>query len=236
MTEDKLRKLYFSQIWVSSKGALFFVVRVVQLVMLGISRILMPIFWAKIQVHSRANVNPKTPLLILANHKSYYDPLVVCNALSMARLNVFPLRFFSKDKLFFHWYSSWFYALSGAFPAFYKQGLEKSLAVPKQILKNGGVVMMFPEGGCIREDVLGEFKVGASVLAKEVGELYILPMAIHQSYKIKWRFLFGLPEVKVKVGEVFSFKDEVLTDDVSEINQEFKKRISILFEDVKNSQ
>lgn len=233
MTEGKLRKLYFSKIWVSAKGTLFFLVRVVQLAMLVISRILMPVFWAKIKVYPRTNVKPKTPLLILANHKSYYDPLVVCNALSMAGIDVFPLRFFSKDKLFFHWYSSWFYALSGAFPAFYKQGLEKSLAVPKQILKNGGVVMMFPEGGCIREDVLGEFKIGASVLAKEVGELNILPMAIHQSYKIKWRFLFGLPEVRVAVGEVFSFKAEVQTDDVSEINQELKKRISILFEEIK---
>lgn len=225
---DQARKIYFSSKVFINSGAFRLAGWLVQRLMGVVSMIMMPIFWAKIEVRAPKDLPLGKPLLILANHKSYYDPLVVSNALFKYG-DIFPIRFFSKDKLFFHWYSSWFYALSGAFPAFYKQGLEKSLAVPKQILGSRGVVVMFPEGRCVREDILGEFKVGASVLAQEVSGLWVLPVAIHDSYRIKWRFLFGLPKVKVTIGEPFQLEESLRLSDLDEITIKFTSKISSLF-------
>lgn len=170
-----------------------------------ISLVLMPIFWARIRVvRPLPQLTPGTGTLLLANHKSYYDPLVVANALPFwSRLR--PIRFFSKDELFLKPLSRLFFTLGGAFPAYYGAGLDRSLRIPKQLLEQGKSVLIFPEGRCVRDETLGEGRVGAATLALMTPGIQIIPVAIRGAYKIRWGFL-KLPEVRVAFGDAFTLE------------------------------
>ncbi len=183
-------------------------VAVTQKVSLWISKIIMPIFWARLDVDFEASFTKSGPVLVVVNHKSYYDPLVVANALSY-NPSLFPVRYFAKDQLFYNQFGSWFYRFMGCVPVFYKQGLERSLAVPKALLNAGQTLIIFPEGRCVRDETLGEFRAGAAALALQVPNLTVLPMAISHTYRIKWRFL-RVPKVRVRVGKPFTLKDKDL--------------------------
>lgn len=67
------------------------------------------------------------------------------------------------------------------------QGIEKSLSLPKEVLKSGGSVGIFPEGRVIRESRLGAAMIGVAVLAIEP-RAPILPVAV----KINRRFAFEI--------------------------------------------
>jgi len=79
------------------------------------------------------------------------------------------------------------FRLLGAFPTFTGQGLDKSLFIPKEILKTKGTVIFFPEGKCVRDDSLNRPKRGAGVLASQFPDMSILPIAISGSYKVDQR-------------------------------------------------
>lgn len=181
-------------------------VGVIQSVFTLISRMLMPTFWAKIRVVTPApRLVPGSGILLLANHKSYYDPLIVGNALPFWS-NVRPIRFFSKDELFLKPLSRLFFSLGGAFPAYYGAGLDRSLRIPKRLLEAGQTVLIFPEGRCIRDESLGEGRVGAATLALMTENTRIVPIAIRGAYKIRWGFL-KLPEVRVAFGQSYTLSE-----------------------------
>ncbi len=183
-------------------------VGVLQSVFTVISRILMPLFWAKIRVVTPApRLAPGPGTLLLANHKSYYDPLVVGNALPFWS-SFRPIRFFSKDELFLKPLSRLFFSLGGAFPAYYGAGLDRSLRIPKRLLEAGQTVLIFPEGRCVRDESLGEGRIGAATLALMTENVRIVPMAIRGAYKIRWGFL-KLPEVRVAFGKSYTLDELV---------------------------
>lgn len=175
--------------------------RGVQLVIRLGSRVLIRLL-ASLAVEGRENFRtiPEGPLLIVANHKSYYDPVVIATALPFfSRFN--PLRFIAKDEFFQSPLSAFIFKLMGAFPAHQGEGINTSLRLPEEILKENGTVVFFPEGKCVRDDSLGPPKMGAAVLCKQVAGLVVLPIAITDSHKIA--SIFRRPKVRIKVGQHF---------------------------------
>ncbi len=206
---------------------------VVQFACSAISKVLMPLFWARLRVTTPLPEKPTGEgLLLLANHKSYYDPLVVANTLPLfSRLR--PIRFFSKDELFIKPLSRLFFTAAGAFPAYYGAGIERSLKIPKQLLEQNQVVLMFPEGRCVRDEALGEGKTGAAVLAQMVQGVKIVPMGIRGAYKIRWGFL-KLPTVRVAFGQPFLLRDkiDVETATKEQITELFMAEIAAVYEQI----
>lgn len=181
-------------------------VSIIQRLFTAISLVLMPLFWARIRVvRPLPQLAPGAGTLLLANHKSYYDPLVVGNTLPFWSRQR-PIRFFSKDELFLKPVSRFFFTLGGAFPAYYGAGLERSLRIPKRLLERGETVLIFPEGRCVRDETLGEGRIGAATLALMTPGIRIVPIAIRGAYKIRWGFL-KLPEVRVAFGAAFTLED-----------------------------
>lgn len=170
--------------------------------MLG--RVVVP-FLAKVEVVGRENAElVSKPLIIIANHKSYYDPLLIAVSLKIFS-KVYPLMFIAKDQLFINPFSRFIFRSMGSFPVLYGAGRERSLETPVSILNNGGSVVFFPEARCIREERLGECKTGVTELALKVPEVCILPIAIRNSYKIK--DIFSRPRVGIAIGKPFRFMD-----------------------------
>lgn len=174
-----------------------------QLVIRSLSRILMP-FLFRLEKHSIDYADPRKPLIIISNHKSYFDPLVISNTLPFGS-KLFPLWFIAKDQFFLNPISAWFFRTIGAFPTYYGHGLDKSLATALQILRNGETVVFFPEGKCIRQEELGQPKPGLANLVLQIPYAQILPMAIRNSYKIGT----GRPTVKTLVGKPFILRDKL---------------------------
>ncbi len=208
-------------------------VAIVQFVFSCISKVLAPIFWMSLVVEPGVGVNQiNGKVIILANHKSYFDPLIVANSFPMwSRLR--PIYFFSKDELFVKPVSRLFFLLGGAFPVFYGSGMENSLAIPQGLLRAGQTVLIFPEGRCIRDESLGEGFLGAATLALNNPDACIVPMAIRGAYKIGWRFM-RVPKVPVKIGEPFTLADLGFdsTTDPKVVTKKFMERIKSIYDTI----
>ena len=148
------------------------------------------------------------PLIIIANHKSFLDPLIIALCFPFFS-KIFPLRFIAKDTFFKNPIGWIFYKSVGAFPACKGLGLAASLKIPSQILREGGSVMFFPEGIRIREDCLGQPKIGAAELASHFPEVPIIPIAISNTHKVgHLGLLYKRSRLRVRIGEPFHYKDK----------------------------
>src|SRR4030042_277706 len=148
------------------------------------------------------------PLIIIANHKSFLDPLI--SGLCFPFFSkIYPLRFIAKDTFFKNPIGWIFYKSVGAFPACKGQGLAASLKIPSQILREGGSVMFFPEGIRVREDCLGQPKIGAAELASHFPEVPIIPIAIFNTHKVgQLGLLYKRSRLRVKIGEPVGYNDK----------------------------
>jgi 1-acyl-sn-glycerol-3-phosphate acyltransferase len=146
----------------------------------GVSRVL----W-KIEFRGVENIPASGGVIIAANHQTYFDPFWL--SLKIKR----PTRYLAWSAAFrwpivgtcLNWFGAWPLALEGSDPAPIRRSL--------QFLREGGAVVIFPEGG--RSTPTGElerFKVGAVRLALEAN-VPILPVTIKGGNRIwprGWRF------------------------------------------------
>lgn len=168
-----------------------------------IAGIILRIFY-KIEVRGRENLDGvKPPLIMASNHKTLLDGFII--VVSFPWLSpILPGRYMTEE---FDFRSmalriisrlrilKLFYLLTGGFPSGRGQGIENAIKIPARILKNGGTVLMFPEGFLIRGDELGYFYHGTSALAL-VSKAPILPVHIKISRG----------RIRVTFGKVFNLE------------------------------
>jgi 1-acyl-sn-glycerol-3-phosphate acyltransferase len=147
----------------------------------GVSRPLMMIvraiivpfltLWFRLHIEGRKNVPRKGSAIITPNHKSFWDSFFVgCGTWR-------DVRFMAKAELFENWQGPVLLRL-GAFPVLRGQADAEAMETARTILRDGGLLALFPEGTRIRDpDVLGLPKRGASRLALETGAP-LIPTAI----------------------------------------------------------
>lgn len=145
----------------------------------------------KVQVEGLSNLPQKTNFIIVANHASFLDPILIM-AVVPRRIYCIVSRFVHKILLF-----RWFVKMIVTLPA----GRSSEKAV--NLLMDNKNVGLFPEGGCSRNGKLREFRRGAALLAFKTGRP-IVPCGIIGAYeafprKAKFPKLF-LP-IKIKIGK-----------------------------------
>ncbi len=135
------------------------------------------VFW-RIEFRGLENIPQLGGVIIAANHQTYIDPFWL--SLKIKR----PIRYLAWSAAFrwplvgrcLTWFGAWPLALEGSDPAAIRRSL--------QWLREGGAVVIFPEGG--RSTASGElerFKAGAVRLALEAG-VPILPVTIKGGNRI----------------------------------------------------
>jgi 1-acyl-sn-glycerol-3-phosphate acyltransferase len=146
----------------------------------GFSRVL----W-KIEFSGVENIPEHGGLIVAANHQTYIDPFWLSLAIKR------PTRYLAWSAAFrwplvgtgLKWLGAWPLALEGSDPAAIRTSL--------QWLRNGGVVVIFPEGARSTDTgALDRFKAGAVRLAMEA-EVPILPVTIRGGNRVwprGWRF------------------------------------------------
>jgi 1-acyl-sn-glycerol-3-phosphate acyltransferase len=135
--------------------------------------------------------------IVAPNHKSIWDSLFIAAATKR------HLRFMGKSELFEGPFGRTLVRL-GAFPVRRGQSDEQALETARTILREGGLLSLFPEGTRFRDpDALGTPRRGAARLALEVGAP-LVPAAITGTESL---FLGPVPKpkrVQVAFGEPIS--------------------------------
>ena len=151
--------------------------------------------WCVYRVHSISPEKvPDGPVILAPNHFSNLDHFFAGMALRR------HIRFMAKSQLFKP-PMSWIYKHGGVFPVRRGHRDEEVFITAKQILSDGGCVLMYCEGGRSRTGGIADSaKHGIGRLALETG-VPIVPLAIHGSSRVRnWRKL-EMPKVTIRYGD-----------------------------------
>jgi len=171
--------------------------------------IIKPVWWVFIHLTHRVKIsgrenfkNISGPVLIVSNHVVFFDSFFIGLALPLFS-SLTPLRYMGEYKKFRHWLLEilrkigiihFLYWVMGVFPSHRGEGIEKSIAIPVEILALGGTVVMFPEGMISKIGGLLEFRHGAAAIAIKSG-VKLIPIYIKKNGR----------NIFMKVGESFGF-------------------------------
>lgn len=138
----------------------------------GFCRMMFQLLW-RMEIHYPERVPSQGPLIVCANHRSFADPPVVGSALLR------PVHFLAKKELFSFRPFGWLISRLNAHPL-NRSGDVGAFKMALRVLKNDGVMIVFPEGGRSKIDQFRPAKPGVGLLAKKTG-VPILPIYIHNS-------------------------------------------------------
>lgn len=148
----------------------------------------------------RLSIEGKVPargaVVIIANHRSYLDPVVLA-LLTPRRIN-----FMAKEELFRNPVFGYLIHKLGAFPlkrdSLDKTAYQKAL----KVLEEGKILALFPEGTRSLSGKLGNFKQG-SVRIAIYSRVPIIPVVIMGTEKVlpPGRKIVGLGKIRIKAGD-----------------------------------
>ncbi len=157
------------------------------------------ILFFRTQAFGADNV-PNGPLIVAPNHASFMDHFF---AGAFVRRHI---QFMAKSQMFGSTPMSWVYSHGGVFPVRRGHADEEAFTTAFTILRRGGAVGMYVEGGRSRSGrVANEAKAGIGRLALESGAA-VVPVAILGSNQVRnWKRL-RFPKIVVRYGMPIRFE------------------------------
>lgn len=197
--------------------------RVAQQVVLFIMR-----FGFKIKVIDKEKLpNENEGYVIASNHRSNLDPLFI--GLGMKR----QVCFMAKEELFKNKFLGFIITKLGAFPVSRGKGDQTAIHNAIEIVENGRVLGIFPEGTRSKDGELKRAKSGAVLVASKTGG-NIVPVGILYGGKKLWR-----REITITYGDPIMNEELAISDnnrsDLKSASQLLMQRIADLL-GVKNTQ
>ena len=162
--------------------------------------------WFKLEIRGRENVPKSGPFVFCSNLVFALDPTIVCLSVPTK----IKLRFLGKAELFKNPFLR--LLLEGGLKAFaIERGTADTAALDKavNIVKDGGVLAIFPEGTRSPDGYLQRFKSGMSLIVQQT-KANVLPVNITYLNGKKFR-----SHVIVNVGEVIPYETLGFTDSQS---------------------
>jgi 1-acyl-sn-glycerol-3-phosphate acyltransferase len=167
----------------------------------------------------RENIPATGGVLVVSNHQSHFDPVLV--GIGCPR----RLNYVARDTLFRFAPFAWLIHSVGAFPIDREgmglAGIKESL----RRLKRGEMVLIFPEGTRTGDGAIAPFRPGFTALAVR-SKAAILPVAIEGAFRVwpRWRKFPGLGRVRVRYGEPI-LPAEVAACDERELLDKVERRV-----------
>ena len=122
-------------------------------------------------------------VLLLPNHVSYVDALIVGSASRR------PVRFVMWDALYHLWWLKWLMRLIGTVPISATRAKDAIRAVAAA-LKEGEIVCLFPEGQITRHGMINELLKGFELMARQ-GDAQVVPVYLDGLYGSIFSFQGG---------------------------------------------
>lgn len=162
--------------------------------------VLMPFYFGALEVSGREHFPCQGPVVVAVTHRSRWDALVVPYAIGYP-ITGRTLRFMvSADEM--EGLQGWFIRNCGGFPVDTSRPSITSLRHGIELLQQGEVLVIFPEGNIMRERQVQRLKPGLARMALQAQQslvdqaVQIVPMVIEYSQLIpRWRC-----QVQVKIG------------------------------------
>jgi len=162
-----------------------------------------------LNIRHRERLPRDGPAIVVANHNSHLDTLVLMSLLPMKQLRrlrpVAAADYFLKNRLL-----AWFATqIMNIIPM--RRGGENKMKNPLsgclEALKRGEILILFPEGSRGEPERLGEFKRGVGVLCKQLPNVPVYPVFLHGLGKSlpKGEAIFVPHFCDVFVGEPLSY-------------------------------
>lgn len=124
----------------------------------------------RVDVHGLENLPSQGGVLLLGNHISWIDWAMV--QIASPR----PVRFVMLKNIYQRWYLRWFFKALGCIPIERGAAAENALSAIAELLNNGEVVCLFPEGAISHNGQLGELRRGYERACKMANpEVCIVP-------------------------------------------------------------
>ena len=139
------------------------------------------------------NIPEEGALILAPNHRSYYDPImagIICKR---------PIRFMAKSELFENKLFGALITKLGAFPLQRGRGDVAAVKAAFSILKEGNVLLMFPQGTRIKDGTRGKLKTGVAVIAHKM-QVPVVPVCISGEFKFRHK-------VTVSCGKPIYFEE-----------------------------
>ena len=163
-----------------------------------------------VKVHDKENVPSEGPIIIAPNHRTYFDPPVVGYALAIEP-NPREAHFLAKEDLWNFKPFGKLLEFLNAIPLKRSAQGRTALMHAIDILKEGGTVVIFPEGGRnkTKEDLL-PFKLGVAFLAMHTGAKVIPAYITNNGGRAitkPWKWIFRLQPLHVYFGKPLNPSD-----------------------------
>jgi len=164
-----------------------------------------------------------TPLLIISNHRSYWDSMIIGTFLPFFSGKYIPVGFMAADKFHQNFFYKFFFILTGTFPTYKGKGLNISLKYPRSVLGKKGAFLIFPFGKIIQGDQHPFPGRGAAKLVQDFPDLTILPIYLYTAFNFKFKGLFfNKRNMRAVIGQSFiiSKSQTISLDHISKILSE----------------
>jgi 1-acyl-sn-glycerol-3-phosphate acyltransferase len=149
-----------------------------------------------LKVYGLENVPKTGGVLLLANHQSYLDPVLV--AVQLRR----PVAFMAKSELFTNRYFGWLIRALHAFPVRQTGVAKEAIQEAVKQLNSGRILNIYPEGSRSEDGEIAPIQKGVTLILR-MAEVPIVPVAIDGSFDAwpKHNKLFRPHPVHVLIGK-----------------------------------
>jgi len=180
----------------------------------------------RLRLHGRERMPRRGPLLVVSNHQSYFDPVLIGLLFPPTRIPAFMAR----TGLFVNPAFATLLRFLRAIPLRQDESDMKAIRAALERLEGGEVVALFPEGARTYDGDLREFKRGAGLLMKR-SKCPLIPVAIEGAFDVWPRTrsfprLFG-QRIHVVVGEPVEH-DDLLKDGADAGLERMRQAVSSL--------
>lgn len=178
--------------------------------------------WLGLRVTGEENIPRDGAAIIASKHASNFDPPLVGTAVR-SRL----IHFMAKEELFRNPVMNWFLRYMNTFPVHRGRVDRKALIEALRVLKEGGILGIFPEGTRV-PDGLGTFHEGMAAIAIKAGAP-VIPTAVVGSRDLPKKkgpvqVIFGkpiLPPTDKKDKQAVAAFTEVVRTEIAALLQQY---------------
>ncbi len=187
-----------------------------------------------LRITGRENLPQKGGFILCSNHRSVCDPCFLAAAswplFSQKDERKSPVRFMGKSELFTEHGKSvaWLLRKLGAFPVERDSADLGAIRRACQILQNGEVLGIFPQGRCVPEGVPFRPKSGAALIAVHAA-VPVVPVCICIHGKVH-----AFSKAEVRIGKpIMLYKEEGLSEkmQIRQLTRRIAEEINILLEE-----